>query len=81
MHWKTRIAYRRGSGEVTDAVPSPCTGVCRLNSRQVCIGCGRTGTEIGEWLAASDARREAIRSAANARLRTLLQTQPVVSHE
>jgi len=55
--------------------------VCRLNGVGVCIGCGRTGNEIAEWLAASDARRAAIRLAASARMKDLQPMQPVVSNE
>jgi predicted Fe-S protein YdhL (DUF1289 family) len=65
---------------VTDT-QSPCIAVCRLNGVQVCIGCGRTGNEIAEWLAASDTRRAAIRLAASARMKNLQPMQPVVSHE
>jgi predicted Fe-S protein YdhL (DUF1289 family) len=84
MCWKLAVASRSvGALAMTDAVTvtSPCSGVCRLNAQQVCVGCGRTGMEIGEWLAASDARRESIRAAASARLKSLQQTQSVVSHE
>jgi predicted Fe-S protein YdhL (DUF1289 family) len=67
--------------EVTDTTQSPCIGVCRLNHVQVCVGCGRTGNEIAEWLAASDKRRAAIRLAASARMKSLQPMQPAVSHE
>jgi uncharacterized protein len=43
---------------------SPCTGVCRLDLRQICIGCGRSAAEIGEWLGASGKRKEEICAAA-----------------
>ena len=36
---------------------SPCTGVCKLDARGECEGCGRTGDEIARWLAMSDAER------------------------
>jgi uncharacterized protein len=36
---------------------SPCTGVCRLDERGYCMGCQRTGEEIGRWRAMSDAER------------------------
>lgn len=42
-------------------VPSPCTGVCTLDSeRKVCLGCGRTLDEIAGWGSADDATRRAI---------------------
>jgi uncharacterized protein len=43
---------------------SPCTGVCRLDLRQVCIGCGRSASEIGEWLGATAKRKDEICAAA-----------------
>jgi uncharacterized protein len=36
---------------------SPCTGVCRLDDRGYCVGCLRTGEEIGRWRSMSDAER------------------------
>jgi uncharacterized protein len=36
---------------------SPCTGICRLDVRGYCVGCQRTGEEIGRWRAMSDAER------------------------
>ena len=30
--------------------PSPCTGLCRLDPASgCCLGCGRSGEEIGRW--------------------------------
>jgi predicted Fe-S protein YdhL (DUF1289 family) len=40
----------------------------------MCVGCGRTVDEIAEWLAASDARRTAIRIEASVRLKNLQPT-------
>lgn len=40
--------------------PSPCTKVCTLDERQVCIGCGRSIDEIVEWPQASEPRRRQI---------------------
>jgi uncharacterized protein len=31
-------------------IPSPCTQVCRLDNRNICIGCFRTGDEIARWM-------------------------------
>jgi predicted Fe-S protein YdhL (DUF1289 family) len=50
-----------------EPVASPCIEVCRLDERQVCLGCGRTIGEIAEWSAAGRERRLAIRAAAAAR--------------
>lgn len=39
------------------AVASPCIGVCTLDAAGYCIGCLRTGDEIGAWLSYSDQQR------------------------
>ena len=39
---------------------SPCVSVCRLDTEEVCIGCGRTRKEIREWTFYSDKRRVTI---------------------
>jgi predicted Fe-S protein YdhL (DUF1289 family) len=31
-------------------VETPCIGVCQLDERFVCIGCGRNQQEIALWL-------------------------------
>ncbi len=33
----------------SEAVLSPCTGVCEIDPRGFCFGCERTGSEIGAW--------------------------------
>lgn len=53
---------------------SPCTGVCRLDGAGVCLGCGRTGAEIGEWLEAGVERKREIRVAAERRHRAREQS-------
>jgi uncharacterized protein len=37
--------------------PSPCINVCTLDGRGLCIGCLRTGDEIGRWMAMSVAEQ------------------------
>lgn len=38
---------------------SPCVGVCRLDQvTGFCLGCGRTGEEIGAWISMSEAQRD-----------------------
>ena len=64
-----------------ETVESPCVNICRLNSECFCVGCGRTGEEIAQWLAASESQRLAIRQAASARLKSVQQLQNAVSHE
>jgi len=36
---------------------TPCIGICRLDALGYCIGCRRTGEEIGCWRGMSDAER------------------------
>lgn len=38
-------------------IPSPCTGVCRLDAAGRCLGCLRTGAEIAGWLSMSPEER------------------------
>ena len=38
---------------------SPCVRTCRLEG-EVCVGCGRTRTEIAAWSRMSDTARTAI---------------------
>ena len=56
------------STPVPEFVTSPCRDICQLDGIGVCIGCGRTGFEIGEWLQASAERRRQICALAKARL-------------
>ena len=37
--------------------PSPCINVCSLDAQGFCIGCLRTGEEIGRWLSMSAAEQ------------------------
>lgn len=40
---------------------SPCIGICKLDDvTGYCLGCGRTGTEIGDWVSLSEGQRDAI---------------------
>ena len=41
-------------------VISPCVSVCRIDSDNVCEGCGRTIKEIREWSIYSDKRKVTI---------------------
>lgn len=38
-------------------VASPCIGVCTLDGAGYCVGCLRTMSEIGQWLAYSETER------------------------
>jgi predicted Fe-S protein YdhL (DUF1289 family) len=41
-------------------VPSPCVGVCKLDSDFVCIGCGRTIDEVLKWREYTDEQKKAV---------------------
>jgi predicted Fe-S protein YdhL (DUF1289 family) len=47
---------------------SPCTGVCRLDAADTCVGCGRRLEESVEWPAAGERRKREIVAAARERL-------------
>ena len=52
-----------GGGDAARAVPvlSPCTNVCRMDTRTGwCEGCWRTIDEIAAWAALDDAARRAV---------------------
>lgn len=50
-------------------VKSPCLLVCELDrTTGWCLGCGRSGEEVENWLAYSDAQRDAAMAALPARL-------------
>ena len=43
------------------AIESPCVKICVLDPISgLCLGCGRTGEEIGRWISYSDQDRAAI---------------------
>ena len=41
-------------------IESPCTGICKLDERQLCIGCLRSIDEIITWPSADREARERI---------------------
>ena len=41
-------------------VASPCNEVCRLDRRDVCVGCGRTRDEIARWTQMTDLEKAAV---------------------
>ncbi|MGL5115870.1 MAG: DUF1289 domain-containing protein [Beijerinckiaceae bacterium] len=51
---------------------SPCVNICVLDQALgICVGCGRTGEEIGSWLRYSDRERQAVRSKLGERMRAV----------
>lgn len=49
-------------------IDSPCVQICELDADDICLGCGRSLAEIGDWLTASDSEKLEIRARAAARL-------------
>ena len=41
------------------SISSPCVNICTLIDGK-CVGCGRSGEEIREWLTATDDRKQEI---------------------
>ncbi len=54
---------------MAEAVPSPCVQICTLDpAGTLCLGCGRTLAEIGEWASASPERQREIVAAVTKRI-------------
>ena len=46
---------------MSEPIKTPCIGFCRIEvGSPYCVGCRRTGAEIGAWTALSDEDREMI---------------------
>jgi uncharacterized protein len=53
----------------TSTVLTPCINVCVIDSLSaLCIGCGRTTTEIASWTTMSEAERIAVMAGLGQRL-------------
>jgi predicted Fe-S protein YdhL (DUF1289 family) len=51
---------------------TPCNNVCQLDFETGwCLGCGRTGQEIQDWLKFTDAERDAVIDSCPDRLRAM----------
>jgi hypothetical protein len=51
---------------------SPCAKICTYDPGSgLCLGCGRTLEEIGDWFAMTDAQRRAVMELLPARLKAL----------
>ncbi|NBC88871.1 MAG: DUF1289 domain-containing protein [Alphaproteobacteria bacterium] len=56
---------------------SPCVGICQLDAASgYCLGCARTGVEIGGWAGMSDDERQAVLDALPQRWAALGQHPP-----
>lgn len=43
-----------------DRPDSPCIGICSTLFDEVCQGCGRTATEVSNWVFMSDEEKQAV---------------------
>ncbi len=51
---------------------SPCVGICKLDDTTgYCLGCGRSGDEVAQWVVMSEAQRDDVWMKLPARLETL----------
>ena len=54
------------------AMDSPCVKICTYDpGRGLCLGCGRTLEEIGDWFSMTDAERRAVTETLPTRLKAL----------
>jgi uncharacterized protein len=54
---------------------SPCVQICVLDlETRYCVGCGRTGDEIGAWLAMSPEQRRVVMAELPTRLASVVST-------
>lgn len=59
-----------------DGPPSPCTKICSIDRRTGwCLGCWRTGEEIGAWPAMSPQAKQALLAELPPRARQFRQMQ------
>ena len=59
-----------GAAPAGSPVPSPCTGVCRIDDASgCCAGCLRSLDEIAGWASATDAERREVWRAIDERRR------------
>lgn len=62
----------KNSRETKDMNDNPCVQVCvRDKETDICIGCGRLGSEIGKWNTLSKAERHTILQNTSSRLASL----------
>lgn len=61
---------------MTDVVESPCIGLCQLDEKRICLGCGRHIDEIVEWGFVEDERKLEILKAARDRISIIRTGKP-----
>ena len=58
--------------EIDSSIETPCNKVCVLDPASgLCVGCGRTGAEIGSWIGMTAEERRRIMAELPARLAAL----------
>ncbi len=62
-------------------VPSPCNGICELNAKAVCIGCGRSCDEIARWPFLPPSMKRTVRDTAAERLKAMPARPDVLGAE
>jgi len=71
------LMLRESSGTVMAAIQSPCENVCIIEPvAGLCLGCGRSLSEIERWMRYSDAERALIMASLPARLAALSERRP-----
>ncbi|HEY0767094.1 MAG TPA: DUF1289 domain-containing protein [Steroidobacteraceae bacterium] len=51
------MRFEPTAAQLEERPPSPCINVCSLDAQGLCVGCLRTGEEIGRWLSMSVAEQ------------------------
>ncbi|MEO0439506.1 MAG: DUF1289 domain-containing protein [Pseudomonadota bacterium] len=60
----------------TRIMESPCNDICTIDGPTgLCVGCGRTLSEIAEWASATEPRQEEIVAVLPERMRLLTKKQ------
>jgi predicted Fe-S protein YdhL (DUF1289 family) len=54
-------------------IDTPCSKVCKLNASEICVGCGRTVSEVASWMSLSVAERQEVKELAKIRLKTIVE--------
>ncbi|WP_223998792.1 DUF1289 domain-containing protein [Aureimonas sp. SA4125] len=59
------------------SIESPCTKICVIEPGSGhCLGCGRSGEEIGSWMAYSPQQRRSVMALLPARIAALSGREP-----
>jgi len=53
-------ADANGPARLDDRPDSPCVGICSTLFDEICQGCGRTASEVSNWVFFSDEEKQVI---------------------